>query len=101
MRKPLMRYLFRLFELLVLVLLIAVTVQNSAVVEFKLFFGQSWQAPLILLLLIFFVAGALIGLVATFAYSLRVRRELSQLKKELRSRQGSKVVVDPSDALAD
>jgi putative membrane protein len=40
--------------------------------------------------------------VATFTYSLRVRRELSQLKKELRSRQSaSKVVVDPSDALAD
>ncbi|SCK19682.1 lipopolysaccharide assembly protein LapA domain-containing protein [Vogesella sp. LIG4] len=97
-----MRYLFRLFELLLLVLLVAVTVQNSTVVEFKLFFGHSWQVPLILLLLIFFVAGAVIGLVATFAYSLRVRRELSQLKKELRSRQtASKVVSDPSDALAD
>ncbi|MFC3531052.1 lipopolysaccharide assembly protein LapA domain-containing protein [Vogesella facilis] len=97
-----MRYLFRLFELLLLVLLVAVTVQNSTVVEFKLFFGHSWQVPLILLLLIFFVAGAVIGLLATFAYSLRVRRELSQLKKELRSRQAaSKVVADPSDALAD
>ncbi len=97
-----MRYLFRLFELLLLVLLVAVTVQNSTVVEFKLFFGHSWQVPLILLLLMFFIAGAVIGLVATFAYSLRVRRELSQLKKELRSRQtASKVVVDPSDALAD
>ena len=98
-----MRYLFRLFELLLLVLLVAVTVQNSALVEFKLFLGHSWQVPLILLLLIFFVAGALIGLLATFAYSLRVRRELSQLKKELRSRPAAanKVVVDPSDALAD
>jgi putative membrane protein len=97
-----MRYLVRLLELVLLVLLVAVTVQNSAIVEFKLFFGQSWNAPLILLLLVFFVAGVLIAMLATFTYSLRVRRELSQLKKELRSRQASsRVTKDPSDALAD
>ncbi|MCQ4144878.1 lipopolysaccharide assembly protein LapA domain-containing protein [Vogesella sp. AC12] len=97
-----MRYLVRLLELVLLVLLVAVTVQNSAIVEFKLFFGQSWNAPLILLLLVFFVAGVLTAMLATFTYSLRVRRELSQLKKELRSRQASsRVTKDPSDALAD
>ena len=97
-----MRYLVRLLELVLLVLLVAVTVHNSAIVEFKLFFGHSWNAPLILLLLVFFVAGVLIALLATFTYSLRVRRELSQLKKELRSRQSAnRVIKDPSDALAD
>lgn len=97
-----MRYLVRLLELLLLVLLVAVTVQNSAIVEFKLFLGYSWNAPLILLLLVFFVAGALVALLATFTYSLRVRRELSLLKKELRSRHAAgRVTKDPSDALAD
>lgn len=96
-----MRYLVRLLELLLLVLLVAVTVQNSAIVEFKLFFGHAWDVPLILLLLIFFVAGVLIAMLATFTYSLRVRRELSQLKKEMRARQNARTVHDPSDALAD
>ncbi|QEL55796.1 LapA family protein [Chromobacterium paludis] len=97
-----MRYLLRIVELALLLLLVAVTVQNSHAVEFKLFFGQSWSAPLIVFLLLFFVAGALVGLLATFSFYLKTRRELSQLKKELRSRPPvRKTVSDPSDALAD
>ena len=76
-----MRYLLRIVELALLVFLIAVTVQNSHAVEFKLFFGESWSAPLIVFLLLFFVAGALVGLLATLGYYLRSRKELSQLKK--------------------
>ncbi|MCD5361459.1 MULTISPECIES: lipopolysaccharide assembly LapA domain-containing protein [Chromobacterium] len=97
-----MRYLLRIVELALLVFLIAVTVQNSHAVEFKLFFGESWSAPLIVFLLLFFVAGALVGLLATLGYYLRSRKELSQLKKELRNRPpASKVISDPSDAIAD
>ncbi|KIA81501.1 LapA family protein [Chromobacterium amazonense] len=97
-----MRYLLRIVELALLLLLIAVTVQNSHAVEFKLFFGQSWSAPLIVFLLLFFVAGAIVGLLATFSFYLKNRRELSQLKKELRNRPPArKTVNDPSDALAD
>ncbi|PRP70498.1 hypothetical protein BUE93_12725 [Chromobacterium amazonense] len=97
-----MRYLLRIVELALLLLLIAVTVQNSHAVEFKLFFGQSWSAPLIVFLLLFFVAGAIVGLLATFSFYLKNRRELSQLKKELRNRPPvRKTVNDPSDALAD
>ena len=69
-----MRYLLRIVELALLVFLIAVTVQNSHAVEFKLFFGESWSAPLIVFLLLFFVAGALVGLLATLGYYLRSRK---------------------------
>jgi len=97
-----MRYLIRLIEIALLILLVAVTVQNSHSVEFRLFFGQVWSAPLIVFLLLFFVAGAAIGLLATFTYYLKMRRELSQLKKELRlHQQGRSTTADPSDALAD
>ncbi|TDR82837.1 LapA family protein [Paludibacterium purpuratum] len=96
-----MRYLLRIVELALLVLLIAITVQNSHIVEFKLFFGESWSAPLIVFLLGFFIAGAAVGLLATFTYYLRMRRELSQLKKELRQRPQSQVESDPSDALVE
>ncbi|MDN0076455.1 LapA family protein [Crenobacter sp. SG2303] len=97
-----MRYLIRLIEIALLILLVAVTVQNSHSVEFRLFFGQVWSAPLIVFLLLFFVAGAAIGLLATFTYYLKMRRELSQLKKEMRlQQQGRSTTADPSDALAD
>lgn len=96
-----MRYLVRIVELFLLIVLIAVTVQNSHAVELKLFFGQVINAPLIVFLLVFFIAGALVGLLATLGYYLRIRRELSQLKKELRARQTARHVPDPSDALAE
>ncbi|WP_054284712.1 lipopolysaccharide assembly protein LapA domain-containing protein [Gulbenkiania mobilis] len=95
-----MRYLLRIIELALLLLLIAVTVQNSHSVDFKLFFGHMWSAPLIVFLLVFFAVGVVVGLLATFSYYLRMRRELSQLKKELRNRPQSQTIVDPSDAIA-
>lgn len=95
-----MRYLLRIIELALLVLLIAITVQNSQIVTFRLFLGQTWNAPLIVFLLGFFVAGAAVGLLATFTYYLKMRRELSLLKKELRKQPQSHVESDPSDALA-
>jgi putative membrane protein len=96
-----MRYLLWLVELVLLVLLIAVTVQNSQSVNFTLFLSHSWSAPLIVFLLGFFVAGVVVGLLASFGYYLRMRRDLSQLKKELRQRHQSQVESDPSDVLAD
>ena len=77
------------------------TVKSSQIVDFKLFLGQSWSAPLIVFLLGFFVAGAIVGLLASFTYYLRMRRELSLLKKELRQRHQGQVESDPSDALAE
>lgn len=96
-----MRYLVRIIEVALLIIFIALTVQNSHEVQFKLFFGQAWSAPFIVFLLVFFIVGVAVGLLATFTYYLRMRKELSQLKKELRTRPQSKVTADPSDALAD
>ncbi|GGY10645.1 LapA family protein [Paludibacterium paludis] len=96
-----MRYLVRIVEIVLLILLVAITVQNSHNVEFRLFLGQSWNAPLIVFLLLFFVAGAAVGLMAAFTYYLRMRRELGRLKKELRQKNASRVLSDPSDAIAD
>ena len=96
-----MRYLMRIVELAVLVLLIAITIQNSQPVSFHLFFGQSWNLPLIVFLLGFFIVGILMGSLAMLPYYVRMRRELSKLKKDLRQRPPSQVASDPSDALAE
>lgn len=95
-----MRYLLRIVEGVLLVLLVAISVKNSHSVEFKLFLGVKWDAPLIVFLLVFFVIGVVTGLSATLTYYIRMRREVSQLKKQLRQSASSKVVSDPSDAIA-
>ena len=85
-----MRYVIWALKLLVFILLLALAMQNTLPVTLHLFLGYVWEAPLIVLLL------------AGFVYYLRLRRELTVLKKELRQRSApmSSVVDDPSDAIA-
>ncbi len=78
---------------------------NAEPVVLKFFLGYFWQAPLALLLLVFFVVGAVFGLLAAFSKIIRLRREVVSLKKELRARQTvvdltpDLLVEQPRDAL--
>jgi len=66
--------------------LFLLALKNTDPVSLRLYFDQVWQAPLILVLLVFFVAGAAIGVLATLATVFRQRREIGRLQRELRSR---------------
>lgn len=84
-----MRYLHYLLWPLKFVLfavLFAFAMQNAEGVTLHFFLGYEWRAPLALLLLIFFVLGALFGLLACLARMSRLRRELVSLRRELRGR---------------
>ena len=96
-----MRYIAWVLKLAVFVLLLTLAMQNGEIVRLVLLPGVAWDAPLILFLLIFFAVGAVLGLLGAMGYSLRLHRELTRLKKELRARQTSQVLHDPSDALGD
>lgn len=50
------------------------------------FFGLdvSWRAPLVVFLLIFFVAGAALGLLGVLPSLYRQRREIGRLKREIK-----------------
>jgi putative membrane protein len=65
-------------------LLLAFAVKNTEPITLRFYFDLAWQAPLVLVLLAFFTAGALVGLAATLTTILRQRRELQQLKREPR-----------------
>jgi len=56
-------------------------VQNTALVSLRLFADQVWQAPLVLVLLAFFAAGALLGISSLLGVIYRQRREISRLKR--------------------
>lgn len=79
-----MRYVTWTVRLLFFLFLLAFAVKNTDPVVLRFYFGLSWHEPLILLLLAFFAAGAVFGLVAALSTLFGQRREILQLRRELR-----------------
>ena len=72
--------------------------KNTETVTLRFWFEQTWQAPLVLLLLAFLAGGALLGVLACLARLFRQRREIARLKRELRLRTHERPVIPPVDA---
>jgi len=68
-------------RLLVFVLLVAFAAKNVEPVTLRFYFDFAWQAPLVVLLFAFFVAGALFGIAALLGTLLRQRREIAALRR--------------------
>ena len=81
-----MRVLAWFLRIVMFLVLFLFALKNTDVISLKLYFGQVWQVPLILALLVFFAAGAAMGVLATLATVFRQRREIAQLQRELGSR---------------
>ena len=78
-----MRALTWAVRLTIFVLLIAFAAKNADRVPLRFYFDIALEAPLVLLLFAFFAAGALFGVLALIGTLLRLRREISLLKKRL------------------
>ncbi len=78
-----MRYLVWPLRVLLFLLLLGFAVKNDQPVVLSYFFGYQWQASLIVILLVFFSAGVLIGVASMLASMLRQRRELAAAQREL------------------
>lgn len=81
-----MRALAWTLRVILFVALFLFALKNTNTVGLRLYFDQVWQAPLILVLLVFFAAGAAMGVLATLATVFRQRRDIARLQRELRSR---------------
>jgi uncharacterized integral membrane protein len=91
-----MRYVTWTVRLVVFLFLLAFAVKNTDPVTLRFYFELAWQAPLIVLLLAFFAAGAVFGLAAALATVFAQRRENIQLKRALEeSRNASNAAADP------
>jgi len=84
-----MRYLRWMGWLVVFLVLLGFAIKNTDRVPVKYFLGWTWHPPLALLLFIFFVFGAAGGMLAGAAWLYRHRREVIQLRRELRQRQNA------------
>jgi len=77
-----MRIVTWTIRLVLFVLLAAFAAKNVEPVALRFYFGLVFQAPLIVLLLAFFAAGAAFGVLALLGTLLRQRREISSLKRQ-------------------
>ena len=82
-----MRYLGWVLKGVLFILLLGFAVKNSDVVTLTYYLGYQWQAPLVLIILMFFVVGAMVGVAACMGYLFRQRRELTRLRKDVQARQ--------------
>jgi len=65
----------------ILLLIVWFATKNADLVTINGMLDQKWQAPLIFVLLVAFVAGVVIGLLAWVPTVVRQRREIGRLRK--------------------
>lgn len=77
--KTFTRYLGLLFKLLVFLLVLGFALKNSHTTIFYSYLDYVWQAPLIVMMGLAFVLGALTGVLALLPTLFRLRRENSRM----------------------
>ena len=85
-----------ILRFLIVVLLVWFAVKNAQEVELFGLPGQSWKAPLVFVMLVIFVAGVVIGLLAWIPTVVRQRREIGRLRKSAAQLAALPVSPDPS-----
>lgn len=70
-------------RLALFVVLLAFAAKNTDPVTLHFYFGLAWQAPLVALLLVFFAAGTVLGLIAMLGTYFSQRREVARLEKKV------------------
>lgn len=82
----LVKILSTLVWVIVFIVLLLLAIKNADPVIVRFYFGLEWATPLILLLLLTFACGAVLGMIACLPAIVRQRREVAGLKKEMELR---------------
>ena len=75
-----------LAKLLALMLLVSFAMKNMQPVILHYYLGFRWQAPFVLFLMLFFCAGVVLGVAGALSIVLKQRRQILQLRRELRAK---------------
>jgi putative membrane protein len=95
-----LRYLTWLVRLFLFLVLLLFALKNTVPVRLHFFFDTGWDVPLVVLLLGFFAAGAVLGVMACLGGLIRQRRQIGSLKRELDERAAAgRPAVAPLPAL--
>lgn len=77
------------------VILLGLAIKNGGDVELRFFFDASWQAPLSIVLLVALAIGVVLGLLALLPQVIRLRRSISQLRRQIPDQSTSKTTRLP------
>lgn len=78
-----MQILIWILRIVLFLVLFMLSIKNDGAVTVYGFLGTQWHTPLIVLILVIFVAGALLGATSTVATVIAQRLEIKKLRKEL------------------
>ena len=78
-----MRYVTGALRWFLFLVFFLFALKNHELVSLKFYFDLEWKVPLVLLLFMFFVAGALAGLLSLLPRVLRQRREVAEATAQL------------------
>ena len=81
----LITHLSWLLRALLFLAVFAFALMNTDPVKLRFFLGQTWETPMIVVLLLAFAVGAGIGVLACLPRLLGQRREIHKLERELRA----------------
>ena len=79
-----MRIVLWCLRVAVFILLLAFALKNTEPVSVRFFFESVWQAPLVIIVLVFFAAGAAVGALLLLGTLFGLRREVARLKRALK-----------------
>ncbi|MBS1161854.1 MAG: putative rane protein [Proteobacteria bacterium] len=82
-------------RLIIFSILVVFALENTDPVNLRFLLGQAWQAPLVIVLLVFFAGGAVLGALSLLGVIYRQRREISRLKRAVGKAPVSEVVEPP------
>ena len=77
----------------VFIALLFLSLQNAETVTLRFFHLASWQAPLVLVVFVAFAAGVTAGLLAGALRASRLKRQVSRLRREQRTGEGSGITL--------
>lgn len=84
-----MRYIYVASGLFLFLAVLGFSLKNSQPITMHYYLGMNWSAPLALVLLIVFCAGALSGIVACLSLLITQRRNLREIQQQLHTIQAS------------
>lgn len=93
-----MKFLVWGLRFAILVVLVWFSVKNAGLVTLHAY-PWTWEAPLVLIILAFFAAGVLLGLLATMSTVWKLKREVRSLNKALKARDNAVATLAQSGQL--
>ena len=91
-----MKIVYAFIKILILLAFVLLAVSNTQSTAFHYLPGQEISLPLIVLLLGFFVVGAIFGVLAMLGRLLALRNEVNRLRREIRKNgRGAELAATP------